>query len=261
MEQIIEDIWYLDCDLAPRTEPGLFFRVTEQQANGLFNVKQGGAFMTAKEFGGKYDFKLKFATSVWSRQAKKQDFFAFYQAAVQNPLLMQNPTGLWQLLNLLAKNFDIDFAEIVPKPPELDRPKSPDEEWTEMLEGETVMVNPQDDDQLHLQQHISQLEDERKDPDRDVGAIGLMVKHILDHQMQVRTKMLMQTLTQNLMQSLQPPQQSPAQQTVQQLQQMYSAPPQPQLGMPQQGAPPGEIGPPPAGVGSQAAPQPQDGML
>jgi len=41
MEQIISDIWDLDCDLVPKTEPGLFFRVTEEQANGLFDVKQG----------------------------------------------------------------------------------------------------------------------------------------------------------------------------------------------------------------------------
>ena len=268
MEQIIADFWDLDCDLAPQTEPGLFFRVTEEQANGLFDTKQGGAFMTAKEFGGRFDFRLKFAVSVWARQAKKQDFLAFYQAAMMNPLCQQNPGAMWNLLNMLAKNFDIDFQDVIPKPPEPDAPKQPDAEWTEMLEGTPVEVNPQDHDDLHIQQHIQQLETERKDPDRDVQAIGMMVKHILEHQQQKRTKMLMQALTSQLMQSIQPAEQSPAQQTVSRLAQMYGggqqqvAPPQQpgQAESPQQGAP-GDIQGPPGAVGSQAAPVPVDGML
>jgi hypothetical protein len=296
-EEIVGDFWDLDCDLVPKTEPGLFFRVTEEQANGLFDVSKGGAHMTPKEFGGVYDFRLKFATSVWARNAKKQDFVAFYGAAMQNPLCMQNPTAMWHLLNMLAKQFDIDFQDVIPKPPEPDQPKTPDQEWTEMLEGETVNVNPQDNDDLHIQQHIQQLEDERQDPERDVQAIGMMVQHVQDHQQQKRTKMLMQTLTSQLMQSIQPPPQSPAQQTIQQLQQMYGGGPQagqnsmggdfanylannpqqqqqqqpgPPQGMPPQqpgmGAPPqfgasGDVQAPPQGVGSQAAPQSVDGQL
>lgn len=260
MEQIVGDFWNLDCDLVPKTEPGLFFRVTEEQSGGLFDTKHGGAFMTAKEFGGRYDFRLKFATSVYARQAKKQEFMAFYQAAMMNPLCQQNPMAMWQLLNMLAKNFSIDFAEIIPRPPELDQPKTPDKEWTLMLEGETVQVNPQDHDDLHIQQHIQQVEDERKDPDRDTQAIGLMVKHILDHQQQKRTKQLMQALTSQLMNSVMPQQQpgvDPG--MLGHLQQMYTAE-QPAIGQPPQG-PPGDVPPPPQQVGSSAAPIPQNGML
>jgi len=283
MEQILEDFWDLDCDLAPKTEPGIFFRVTEEQANGLFDVKQGGAYMTAKEFGGKYDFKLKFATSVYARQAKKAEFAAFYQAAMMSPLVMQNPKAMWVLLNRLAREFDIDdFENIIPKPPDLDQPLTPEDEWTKMLEGEAVSVNPQDDDAHHLQVHIQQLEDERKDPDRDEQAIGLLVKHIIDTEQQQRIKMLMQAMTQQLMQQIQSAQPGAAQQTLQQLQQLYGAGGQP--GMPGMGQPPGqqppgmppgmppglpgqpqggpgEIGPPPAAVGSQAAPVATEGML
>lgn len=259
-EKIIGEIWELDCDLVPKTEPGIFFRVTEEQSNGLFDVKQGGAYMTPKEFAGRYDFRLKFATSVYARNAKKQEFMAFYQAAVMNPLCQQNPAALWSLLNMLAKQFDIDFEQIIPKPPELDAPKQPEAEWTEMLEGETVEVNPQDNDSLHLQKHAEQLEDERNDPERDTQAIALLVKHVFDHQKQMRTKMLMQTLTNQLMQSIQPPQQPGVDpqmgQHLQDMQAMYQNPGQPQ----QQGVP-GEIPPPPAGVGSQNVPQAQEGQL
>lgn len=271
MEQVIEDIWDLDCDLVPQTQPGLFFRVTEEQANGLFDTKQGGAFMTPKEFGGRYDFRLKFAVSVWARQAKKQELLQFYQVAMQNPIIAMNPKALWSLTNRLAKEFGIDdFASIVPAPPDLDQPKQPDQEWTEMLEGEPVEVNPQDHDDLHLQKHIQQLETERKDPDRDVQAIGLLVKHILDHQQQKRTKMLMSALTSQLMQSIMPQQQGIQPQDIQglqQLQQMYSGGGQPGQGMPGQGVPPqqqgapGDIQAPPQGVGSQAAPQPVEGQM
>jgi hypothetical protein len=262
-EEIISDIWDLDCEFVPQVEPGLFFRVTEEDANGLFDTKQGGAFMTPGEFGGRYDFRLKFATTVWARQQKKQETMQFYGAALQNPLCQQNPRALWQLLNLLAKEFNIDFEDIVPKPPDIDRPKRPDEEWAEMLEGQTVNVNPQDDDQAHITAHVAQLEDERKDPDRDAQAIGLGVKHILDHQQQMRTKMLMQTMVQNISQSLTPqPGQQLGQQMAQHLQmaqQAYGGQPP---GMTPPGAPAGgDVPPPPPGVGSQAAPVPQNGML
>jgi hypothetical protein len=274
MEQIIADFWDLDCDLVPKMEKdgsdsaGIFFRVTEEQANGLFDVRKGGAFMTPKEFGGRYDFRLKFAVSVYARNAKKAEFMAFYQAAIMNPLCQQNPTALWALLNMLAKQFQIDFEDIIPKPPQLDQPQTPDKEWTEMLEGETVEVNPQDHDDLHIQQHILELEDERKLPpgERDAGAIGLMVQHIIDHQQQKRTKAMMQALTSQLMASIQPPQQNPMQQTLQQVAQlapMYGgqAPGMPgQPGMQPPGAP-GEIPAPPQQVGASMAPQPVEGQL
>ena len=258
-EKIIADFWALDCDLVPKTEPGLFFRVTEEQANGLFDTKQGGAYMTPKEFAGEYDFRLKFATSVYARNQKKAEFLAFYQAAVQNPLCMQNPLALWTLLNMLAKNFDIEFSSIIPKPPELDRPQDPDTEWTKMLEGQQVAVNPQDNDQDHITKHIAQLEDERKDPDRDVRAIGLNVRHVLDHQQQLRTKQLMMAYTQQFMTALQPqPGQMPTNPAAH-LQALYAAHQAPLQPGPAQ--PPGDIPAPPAQAGSTQAPQPQEGML
>jgi hypothetical protein len=158
-----------------------------------------------------------------------------------------------------------------------------------MLEGETVEVNPQDHDDLHIQQHILQLEDERKNPQRDAGAIGMGVKHILDHQQQKRTKAMMQALTASVMQSIQAPPTSPEQETIQQLARMYGGP---AAGMPPGGAPgmagslPGAAagiqrpngGPDPLAalqpeigaiepgqrtenVGSSAAPVPYEGML
>ena len=275
METIISDLWDLDCDLAPKTEPGLFFRVTEEQSGGLFDTKKGGAFMTAKEFGGRYDFRLKFATSVWDRQAKKQELLAFYQLAVQNPLIASNPKAMWTLINRVAQTFGIDdFANLVPAPPELDEPRTADQEWVSMLEGDVTPVNPSDNDAQHIVQHTAQLDDEKKDPDRDEQAIALLVKHIMDHQQQQKTKMLMQALMSQLMNSITP--QNPYANQMQHLGMMHQAlqqqgqppvqPGQPgQVGPPQQGLAPGgpggDIPPPPQQVGASQAPVAHDGQM
>ena len=265
MEQIITDFWDLDCDLVPQKEPGLFFRVTEEQANGLFDVKQGGAYMTPKEFGGTYDFSLKFATSVWSRQAKKQELLAFFQLSLQNPIVAQNPKALWSLTNRLAHEFGIlDFANMVPPPPDLDQPKLPQAEWTEMLEGEHVDVNPQDNDQQHILEHTQDLEQERRDPEPDKQAIGLMVQHILDHQQQMRTKQLLAVLAHAAIGQLMP--QSPQQQFAAHMASLYGPqqpqqPPVPPVAAQTPQGVPGQIPPPPAAVGAQNAPQAQNGVL
>lgn len=262
-EQIITDFWDLDCDLAPKTEPGIFFRVTEQAANGLFDTKGGGSYMTAKEFGGRYDFRLKFATSVWNRQVKKQEILAFYGLALRNPLVAGNPKALWSLTNRVAIEFGIDdFATMVPAPPDLDEPQTPEQEWTRMLEGESyVPVNPQDHDDLHLVKHTGQLEDARQDPDRDAQAIGYLVRHILEHQQQKRTKMLMQALTSQLVQQMSGEQQpgtgipslSP------QIASMY-IPGAPAAAVSPESAG-GDIPAAPTAAGATMAPQPHDGML
>lgn len=253
MEQIITDFWMMDCDLASRKDPGLFFRVTEEQAKGAFDTMKGGAYMTPKEFGGTYDFRLKFATSAWSREAQAQKQISFYQLAVRNPLVMQNPRALWVLLNDTAKALGIrDFSNVVAEPPDLDMPKTPDQEWTLMLEGDdTVNPNPQDHDDLHEMQHMKQLAEAVKSPEKDEQAINLLIRHIRQTQEQKSSKMAVAALTQSLIQSVNQPQDGslPGQHPL-----------MPALMAPHMGAP-GDVPPPPAGVGSQAAPQAQDGML
>ena len=252
-EALIQDIWDLDCDLVPKSDPGLWFRVTEEQSKGLFDTVKGGSYMTAKEFGGMYDFRLKFATSAYAREAQAGKVISFYQAAVMNPLIATNPKALWVLTNKFAKAMGIDdFSSIIPEPPDLDAPKSPDQEWTAMLEGDdTVHPNPADHDDLHLMAHAKQLEEARNNPDSDKQAIYLLIHHVIETNQQKRTKMLMQVLTNQLMQSV-------AGDTHPAVQQMLGA----AMGQqPQQQAQPG--GPPQASqaVGSSAAPQPADGML
>jgi len=267
MERIITDFWELDCSLVPKKEPGLFFRVTEEQAQGLFDVAQGGAYMTPKEFAGRYDFRLKFAASHWSKEAQSQKMLAFYTLAVQNPLVMTNPKALWSLLNRVSKAMGMeDFTAVIPEPPDMDRLKTPDEEWSAMLEGDdSIHPNPHDDDQGHLVAHQKQLEQARKDPERDVQAIYLLIHHITETRQQQRTKMLMSVLSNQVVQSIGPQNQMPPHPLIQQLAQAYGGGMPPPVGQP---APPlapaqaGEIPPPPEQVGAQnLAPQPSGGLM
>lgn len=279
VEAIITDFWDLDCDLAPKSDPGIWFRVTESTPQGTagFDTAKGGAYMTAKEFGGRYDFRLKFATSAWSREAQAQKVLSFYNVAMLNPLVAQNPRALWVLLNRVAKALGIpDFSSIIPEPPDLDQPISPDLEWTKMLEGDDeVHPNPQDHDDLHLMKHFKQLAEAKKEPYPDRQAIYLLIRHIQQTQQQKASKVAIQALTQDLIRSIQPANgQGPD------IQSLLAAmggqgpggagvagpAPNPGGGGNSGNAPPapgpgGEIPMPPQGVGSSAAPVPQNGML
>jgi hypothetical protein len=253
MERFLQDVWDMDSDLAPKSDPGIFFRVTEEQAKGLFDVNKGGSFMQAKEFGGRYDFRLKFATSAYAREAQAQKVITFYQAAVMNPLVATNPKALWVLLNKLAKALGIDdFSSITPEPPDLDTPLKPEAEWTKMLEGEEVEPNPQDDDQYHLMAHAKQFKDALQGESPDKQAIHLLIAHQGKHREQMRTKQLMQGMVSELMNELASNQAGMDPAVNQMLGRAVGAP---QMQTEQPGQAPGQ------NVGSSAAPQPQGGML
>ncbi len=202
MSIICGHFWELDSELAP---PEVFFRVTGEEADGLFDVKGGFGTMTAQERGGRYDFDIKFATSVYSKEAAKQNNLALYQLDMQNSLIQQNPNALWNATNKIHASFgDDNFCDIIPQPPQLDAPRQPKEEWSMALRGEEFHVNPMDDDKLHLIDHYKRLTDDRHAPDgvREPAADNQMAHHIMEHQAQMRQKMLMQALTAHLAQQL-----------------------------------------------------------
>lgn len=200
---ILQHIWELCQDYAPER---MFFRVTEEDADGLFDTKNGFGYMTADERGGRYDFDLKFATSAASKETKKQDTLALYQLDLQNPLIAQNPRALWMLLDKVHRVFgDDDFADLIPEPPDLGLPKNPREEWAMILQGEDVHVNPMDNDQLHLLDHNKRLQDAKGDPDRDEQAMQAMVLHVMEHMQQLQQKKMMQAMVSSLAESLKQP--------------------------------------------------------
>lgn len=176
-----------------------FFRVTEEEAGGLFPVDGAGAYIMPDEMGGKYDFDLKFATSVWSREAEKERKLALYQLDLANPLIAQNPKALWKVTSMVHGALgDDNFADIVPEPPDLMGPRSAKEEWTLALQGEEILVHPDDHDELHVRQHRDQISREYKSERQDEDAIRVMLGHMKDHEEQYQKKLMRQVLVQQL---------------------------------------------------------------
>ena len=193
-------VWLLDSMYAPES---VFFRVTEEDARGLFDTKNGGATMTQQERGGKFDFDIRFATSYWAREAKRDRQLALYQLDLQNPLVAQNPRALYQITRQIHQAFgDERFSDLVPEPPDLGLPVNPREEWTMALQGEEIPVHPEDNDELHLLDHNKRLREARIAPERDEDAFHRMVSHTLDHMAQWQQKKLMAALVDRLTQSL-----------------------------------------------------------
>jgi hypothetical protein len=183
--------------------PSLFFRVTEEDANGLFPTQQGGAMLSEQDRTGRYDFDLKFATNAFSREQQKQNQLSLYQLDLQNPLVAQNPRALWMVLDKIHRAFGDDrFGDAVPEPPDLGMPVKPIEEWTRCLQGEDIQVNPMDNDQLHIMDHNKRLSEAAKDPNHNDNAYHEMSMHVVEHIQQLNQKKLMAELTARLAESM-----------------------------------------------------------
>jgi hypothetical protein len=198
----IRYVWELDAEYA---DDEVFFRVTGDDAGSLFDVNNGFGTMTAEERETSFSFDLKFATSVYSREAKKQALLQLYTLSMQNPIVATNPRALWVLLNRIWESFgEKNFRDIIPEPPELDAPKTPKVEWQEMLKGEVVEVNPLDDDMTHLIDHRRRLEQEmNRPPERaDEQLMHMAMAHIVAHEQQRRQKLLLQEIATRAVQHL-----------------------------------------------------------
>jgi hypothetical protein len=173
-----------------------FFRVTEEDANGLFATSRGGAILSRQDRNGRYDFHLQLATSQWDRQQDKQNSLARYQLDLQNPLVVQNPLALWRVTKLAHEALgDPNFADLVPEPPHPDMPLNPKQEWSMIQQGETVQVNPMDNDQLHMIRHMADLKLAVEDKYEDKDAIASLKAHYIEHIHQLEQKKLVQAIT------------------------------------------------------------------
>jgi hypothetical protein len=204
--KILQHFWALEGMYAP---PNLFFRVTEEEAAGAFTTQMGGSHLTDQERAGAYDFELKFATNAWSKETQKENQLTLYQIDLGNPLIINNPRALWLLLDKVHRAFGDDrFADVVPEPPDLGLPKNPREEWTMMLQGEPVTINPLDNDELHLLDHNRRLQEAANDPNYNQQAYADMAQHVLEHTQQLQQKKLMGEMVSRLSSQLAANQQS-----------------------------------------------------
>jgi hypothetical protein len=180
-----------------------FFRVTEEDAGGLFDTSQGGAYMSESDRAGTYDFDLKFATNAYSKEQQKQNQLALYQIDLQNPLVVNNPKALWACMDKIHRAFGDDrFSDIIPMPPDIGIPVDPKEEWTRCLEGDEIYVHPSDNDEMHIIDHNKRLGDEAIAPNPNEKAYNAMVSHVQDHIHQMQQKKLMAAMAGALAQKL-----------------------------------------------------------
>jgi hypothetical protein len=195
---VFQKFWILEFQFG---DAETFFRVTEEDADGLFDTGKGGSYLAKAERNGSYDFRLKLATSVWSRAADKENTLARYQLDLQNPLIVQNPAALWKVTNDAHKALgDPDFGDLVPQPPAGDLPLNPKDEWARMQQGEAIEVNPQDNDQLHMVRHMKDLNLAVEDQYADKDAIAALKAHYVDHIHQLEQKKLVQAITERIVQ-------------------------------------------------------------
>jgi hypothetical protein len=199
MAEVLAHFWDLEYMFSPEET---FFRVTEEDADGLFEVNNGGSMLTIEDRDGRYDFRLEFAGSVWSREAKKQETLALYQLDLQNPLIVHNPQALWEATkgahDVLG---DPTFEQLVPKPPTPDAPVDPKTEWVNLLHGEEVHVNPMDNDLLHMTRHIKDLRRAEQDPSTDPDAVKELILHYHDHIIQLQQKKIQQAVIEQAVQA------------------------------------------------------------
>jgi hypothetical protein len=212
MSQMLGYCWSLDRELG---DEEVWFRVTGDDTHGLYDTNKGFGRMTSEQRNHEFGFELKFATSVWSREAKKAAVMALYQLSVQNPIVAQNPSALWAILNKVWDAFgEKNFGDILPEPPVQDTPRQPKQEEEMLAAGDAdeVHVNPLDDDLKHLDSHRKQLLEATQEPKarQDKRFQAELVKHILDHEKQRRQKMLLQAAFQAAMQAHQQQQQNGA---------------------------------------------------
>jgi hypothetical protein len=195
MAVVLAHFWDLEYMFA---SPQQFFRVTEEDAGGLFPVNNGGSILTMEDRDGRYDFRLQFANSVYSREAKKQQSLARYQLDLQNPLIVNNPVALWEVTRLAHEALgDPNFEDLVPRPGQPDMPVDPKTEWVNLLHGEEVHVNPMDNDQLHLIRHMRDLqmaEGDSSGATADPDAMKKLMLHYRDHIAQLQHKKLQQAI-------------------------------------------------------------------
>jgi hypothetical protein len=207
MSGVIAHFWELEFMFSPEQ---MFFRVTDDDANGLFKTNDGFGQLSSDDRDGRYDFKMEFATSLYAREAEKERTLQRYGLDIQNPLIVQNPAALWKVTRDAHEALgDPDFDQTVPEPPSPDMPVNPKREWALLLEGEDIHVNPLDNDELHMMRHMQDLKKSQDDPNQNAEAHQKLMVHYHEHVDQIQHKKIVQALTEAALQQMQqmlPPQ-------------------------------------------------------
>jgi hypothetical protein len=192
MTQILAHFWQLEYAFASEET---FFRVTEDDADGLFPVNNGGSMLSMKTVTGAMTSALNSLIPFGAEKRRKSEFSVGISLTSRTRSLPRIPVALWEVTRQAHEALgDPNFEDMVPKPPQPDMPIDPKVEWTMMLQGETVHVNPQDNDQLHLIRHMADIQRATADPQTDPDALKELKLHYLAQIQQLEHKQVMQAI-------------------------------------------------------------------
>jgi hypothetical protein len=174
-----------------------FFRVAEGDSQGLFahgELKEGWAELTAKDRQARYDFSLSFADEAAVKEAKKQEMIALAQALSQSVWFAQDPVAQYRFSKDLCDAFGKDIANYASEPAPMPAPKTPEQAWIALLEGEEVVVNENEDDQKHIAflEHAIEQMYMAPEEDRNMPAMMKAMDLIKAHTEQMQRKQQMQ---------------------------------------------------------------------
>lgn len=131
--------------------PGLGLRVLGSDGESLF--PEG---IAPEDLAGNYDNYMILDSTAGSKQADRDMRTFVYQNMLQNPFVMQNPSGLWKLTADLLKTTGLyeDITDVLgQRPPSPNVGANPADENSRMMQGEVVHVNDTDNVMSHLITH------------------------------------------------------------------------------------------------------------
>ena len=144
-----------------------------------------------EDIAGNYDVYLAIDSTGGSQVLERQTIATLYQAMIQNPLVMQNPAGFWELTaDAFRASGKVDVERYIgTKPPSRFQPgQSVNEENTMILQGKNVSVKQTDNVLEHLVGHTmfaSSPEGMSMPPEHK----ALLEGHILETQQQMLEQM------------------------------------------------------------------------
>lgn len=198
LDRLLRHIWEFDCSFTDQQQK--FFRVTEERARRWGgSVVDGRAALDPAARMGWYDFKLKFAASKQEKEAQIQRTITRVQMDLANPLILQDPVALWKVTRdyheaLGNKNFE----ELLPVPQGVEAPKSAKQELAMAQQRQRIFVHPQDNHELHIGEHIRDMEMLRQAQEPDTEAIATLAAHVAEHKAKAREAALMMAAVQQV---------------------------------------------------------------
>ena len=181
--------------------PGLAMRVLGPDGETLFPEN-----IAPEDLAGNYDSYMVVDATGGSKDVERQMRATAYEYLMQNPLVANNPSGIWELTSGIAKSMGIENIEdiIGPKPTGAPIKKTVQEENYLAMEGRPIKISDTDNVLEHLIGHMmfrNSLEFTMMPPEY----IAAFDEHLAQTKLQLTRWLLQRQMGQPAVQAPQPP--------------------------------------------------------